>query len=251
MKPRHPFSPGLPLRRIAALLLAGLLLAPAFGAPSPEPDDLADAVSPPVSDPFIRFNRRIFAVNDRIYHVALRPFSRQYEKNVPRPVRRGLENLFDNLRFPVRFAGSLLQLKFGRAARETGRFVANTVIGVGGLDRASDRIPALAPEPTEDIGQALGSWGSGAGPFLILPVLGPSDIRDLLGRVGDSTLTPTWWRFDHYRGWGARFAVQTADVSQATPGLLRSYDAFRVGALDPYLAVRDAYLAHRAAEIRR
>jgi phospholipid-binding lipoprotein MlaA len=115
----------------------------------------------------------------------------------------------------------------------------------------SDELPGLAPEPTEDIGQALGFWGAGPGPYLVLPLLGPSDARDLVGRAGDYALTPTWWRFDHYERWGIHFAVQTVDAAQATPGILRSYDAFRVGAIDPYIGVRDAYLAHRAAEIRR
>jgi phospholipid-binding lipoprotein MlaA len=251
MKPLHRFPTQVLLRRVVALVFVGLLFAHALGAPVSEPDDLADAAPPPVSDPFIRINRSMFDVNDWFYRKAVRPVSRGYEKTVPRPLRRGLENFFNNLRFPVRFVGSVLQAKFGRATRETGRFLANTTIGIAGFVRVSDRIPVLAPEPTEDIGQAFGSWGIVPGPFLILPVLGPSDVRDLLGRVGDAFLTPTAWRFDYYRDWEVRLAVQSVDVVQSTPELLRNYDAFRANALDPYLAVRDAYLANRAEEIRR
>ena len=251
MKPLRPFSACAAPSRIALALLVGLLFTRAFGAPVSEADDLADSVPPPVSDPFIQINRSIFAFNDGLYRIALRPASREYEKAVPRSMRRGLENFFDNIRFPVRFAGSLLQAKFGRAARETGRFVANTTIGVGGLVRVSDRIPALVPEPTEDIGQALGFWGVSPGPFLVLPVLGPTDARDLIGRAGDCALTPTWWQFKDYRGWNVHTTVQSVDAVQAAPELIRNYDAFGLNALDPYLAVRDAYLAHRASEISR
>lgn len=251
MKLWCPFSAFAALRRMPMALLVGLLVSRAFGAPVPEADDLAGTLPPPVSDPFIRINRSVFAFNDGLYRIVLRPVSREYEQAVPRPVRRGLENFFDNLRFPVRFAGSLLQAKFGRAARETGRFVANTTIGVGGFVRVSDRIPVLGPEPTEDIGQVLGFWGVSTGPFLVLPVLGPTDGRDLLGRVCDYALTPTCWHFKDYRGWRVHTAMQAADTVQSTPGLIRSYDAFGLNALDPYLAERDAYVAHRAVEIRR
>ena len=77
------------------------------------------------------------------------------------------------------------------------------------------------------------------------------DIRDLFGRVGEYFLTPTEWEFDHYHDWRIRLTVQSLDVVQSTPELLREYDAFRVNAIDPYLGVRNAYLAHRAAEIQR
>ena len=206
---------------------------------------------PPVTDPLIRVNRSIFAFNECLYQIAVRPISRGYENAVPRVARRGLTNFFDNLRFPVRLVGSVLKGKFGRATRETGRFLANSTIGLGGFVRASDRIPALVPEPTDDLGQAFGFWGIGTGPYLILPLLGPSDVRDLLGRVGDTALTPTMWRFDHYREWQVRLAVQSTDAVQSTPDLLSDYDTFKANALDPYLGVRDAYLAHRAAQILR
>jgi len=236
---------------MAAVVCAGLLFAQTFGAPVSEPDDLGDAESPPVSDPLIGYNRTMFALNDGIYRIAVRPASAEYEKVVPRPVRRGLENFFYNIRFPVRLAGSLLQAKIGRAARETGRFLVNSILGLGGFIRVSDKIPVLAPEPIEDVGQAFGFWGIDPGPYLVLPLLGPSDIRDLFGRVGEYFLKPTEWEFDHYHDWRIRLTVQSLDVVQSTPELLREYDAFRVNAIDPYLGVRNAYLAHRAAEIRR
>ena len=217
-------------------------------------DDPADEFandSPHVSDPLERFNRAVFIGNEQVYRVALRPLARGYERAVPRPVRKGLTNFFDNIRFPLRFVGAVLQGKGGRALRETGRFAVNTVGGIGGFARVSDRITALAPEPAEDLGQAFGRWGVSSGPFIVLPLLGPSSLRDLVGRAGDVALTPMYWKFDHYDDWKVRLAVQTTDAVAATPPLLRDYDALRASALDPYLAVRNAYLARRAAEIRK
>jgi phospholipid-binding lipoprotein MlaA len=239
------------LRLISVALIAGMLTPRTPASPVPEADDETEAASPSVNDPFIKFNRVIFSFNDGLYRAAIRPAAKGYETVIPRPARRGLENFFDNIRFPVRFTGALLQAKGARATREVGRFVVNSVLGVGGLFHVSDRFTALEAEPTEDIGQVLGYWGIGTGPYLVLPILGPSDTRDLLGRVGDGALTPTWWRFDHYRKWQVRLAVQSTDAIQATPGILRSYDAFKENALDPYLAVRNAYLTHRASEIQR
>jgi phospholipid-binding lipoprotein MlaA len=216
--------------------------------------DLADefATDPArVSDPLERFNRAVFTGNEHVYHFVLRPIARGYERAVPRPVRKGLTNFFDNIRFPLRFVGALLQGKGGRALRETGRFAVNTVGGIGGFARVSDRITALAPEPTEDLGQAFGRWGVSPGPFIVLPLLGPSSLRDLVGRAGDVALTPMYWKFNHYDDWKVRLAVQTTDVVVAAPPLLHDYDTLRASALDPYLAVRDAYLARRAAEIRK
>ncbi|MCC5022195.1 MAG: VacJ family lipoprotein [Candidatus Synoicihabitans palmerolidicus] len=93
----------------------------------------------------------------------------------------------------MRLGGSLLQGKLRRAAQETGKFAVNTVVGVGGIFRPSDRVPALAEVPTEDGGQALAVWRVPAGPYLVLPLLGPSNPRELLGRAGDFVLTPTNW----------------------------------------------------------
>jgi phospholipid-binding lipoprotein MlaA len=251
MKTSRAVSIPVILRLTSVALIAGMLTSRAPAAPIRDVDDETEAASPPVNDPFIKINRLIFSFNDSLYRVAIRPASKGYETVVPRPVRRGFENFFDNIRFPVRFTGALLQAKVARATREVGRFVVNSVLGVGGVFHISDRFAALEAEPTEDIGQVFGYWGIGPGPYLVLPILGPSDARDLVGRLGDGVLTPTWWRFDHYRRWQTRLAVQSTDAIQSTPGILRSYDAFKVNAIDPYLGVRNAYLTHRASEIAR
>ena len=213
-------------------------------------DDAAEFAAPPVADPLEKFNRVMFGFNDRAYGYVLRPLARGYEEAVPGVLRRGLGHFFENVRFPVRFASAVLQGRGRRAARETGRFVVNTVAGVGGFIRISDRIPALAPEPDLDLGQTFGRWGIGPGAYLVLPLLGPGDLRDFAGEVGDYVLTPTHWRFAHYHDWRLRLGVQTADTLSALPATVRLYYDLKSAALDPYLAMREAYLAHRAAAIK-
>jgi len=249
------------LRRIPALLgvwgaltfSAGPALAqPATaGAVDEDFDHESAARSARVSDPGERLNRAIFTGNEYVYRAVLRPLARGYERVVPRAVRRGFDNFFGHLRFPVRFVSAIAQAKGGRALREGGRFAVNTVVGLGGLLRVSDDIAALAPEPVEDMGQAFGQWGLPPGAFVILPLLGPATLRDLVGSVADAGLTPIYWRFELYDEWETRFAVHTVDNVAAAPALLRGYDAVRAGALDPYLAVRSAYLDRRRSEIRK
>lgn len=204
-----------------------------------------------VADPWQGFNRTMFTANEHLYRVIMRPLARGYERAVPTPARRGLTNFFFNLRFPVRFAGAVLQGKTDRAARETGRFVVNTVAGLGGFFRVSEHVNGLAAEPAEDVGQVLGAWGIASGPYVVLPIFGPVTLRDLAGGVGDSALTPIYWTFEGYDEWEVRAAVQATNAISTTPELLRSYDAVCERAIDPYAALRDAYAARRAAELKR
>lgn len=243
----------LALRAIITVLLLGCLPAasPAAGpqdSAAPEDDDVS---APAGRDPLERLNRLVHRGNQVVYSTVLRPVSRGYKRAVPAPVRRGLGHFFTNLRFPVRFAGALLQGKVRRAGAEAGKFAVNTTIGFGGFLEASDRFPALAAIPPEDIGQALGRAGIGAGPFLVLPILGPCSLRDFAGLAGDTALTPTHWSWlDHY-DWHVRFSAQAADGVNGLPGLLAIQDELTAAALDPYVALREGYLAHRETEIKR
>ena len=241
-------------------VLAFLLLLPlaARAAPGTAPAPAAEAdeyAAPPVSDPLERVNRAIFKFNDGFYRDVLRPFARGYERVVPQPVRHALTNFFDNLRFPVRFVSSALQARPGRATRETGKFLLNSTLGIGGLVRISDAVPALAAVPDEDLGQTFGVWGIGAGPYLVLPFLGPSSVRDTAGLVGNSCLNPVGWsRARHtVKGYDAkwRHGLQAVDLLNTSPELLATYDSFKQAALDPYVAVRNGYLQHRAAAVKQ
>ncbi len=232
---------------------------PAEGTPSaPAPAVDADAEEDeyaiqrvPVHDPFEGFNRAMFKFNDGAYTYVVRPVSRGYEKAVPRPVRSGLSNFFDNIRYPVRFTGSVLQFKFTRAAKETGKFLVNTTAGLGGFVRVHNEIPALADVPSEDVGQAFGKWGIKPGPYLVVPLFGPTSTRDLFGRTGDYFLTPTTWHMMDSVEWEARAGISAIDGLSDFPDLLRNYDDFKASALDPYIAVRDGYLNYREAQVQK
>lgn len=243
---------------------AAAAVAPAAAAAGPAVDDAEDEedeyAQPAVRDPFERVNRSVFKFNDGLFRHVVRPISRGYEAVTPAPLRRGLVSFFDNVRFPVRFAGCVLQGKLERAAAETGKFVVNTTAGVGGFVRVSDRIKPLRV-PEEDIGQALGKWGLPAGPFIVLPVLGPANPREILGRAGDYVLTPTTWGSgsvvpeewhvmeDISSEW--RLAISALDAISAFPELVSTYETFSKSALDPYVAFRNGFLQYREAAIRK
>jgi phospholipid-binding lipoprotein MlaA len=213
-------------------------------------DEYATAAAAPVSDPFERVNRTMFKFNNSVYTRVLRPVSRGYQSAVPEPARRGMRNFFDNIEYPVRFISCVLQGKLDRAGAETGKFALNSTIGLAGFIKVSDRYPALRV-PEEDIGQVLGTWGFGPGPFLVLPVLGPSSIRDGIGRVGDAYATPTNWRFMRHEESWIRTTLIVGDVLVGLPVLLATHDALQRSAVDPYVAFRNAYLQYREGEVAR
>lgn len=199
-----------------------------------------------VSDPLEGLNRATFVLNDGIYNFVLRPVSKGYEFVTPQPVRTGLNNFFDNVKFPIRFVNSGLQGKFKRAGLEAQKFGVNTIAGFGGFIKQSDKIPSLMAVPSEDTGQTLAKWGLGHGPYLVLPVLGPSSVRDGVGLVGDYALNPVHWGF-FLKGDADDYAwiPGVVDTVRALPDQLYYYDESRKNAVDPYLSVRSIYIQNR------
>jgi phospholipid-binding lipoprotein MlaA len=225
--------------------------APAKAPAADEPDEFAVK---PVSDPLEPVNRAVLKFNDGFYSLVLRPVAHTYERATPPPVQHGLSNFFENLRFPIRFVGDVLAGRPKRAAQETGKFLINTTAGFAGLVNVSDSVPALKDVPPGGLGTAFAAWGLGHGPYLVLPVLGPSSVRDGIGLAGDIALIPTNWNgFEHVDGyhWWWRTAIQTTDTVQSAPGFLKTYDEFLKSAVDPYLAVRNGYLQYRDAAVKK
>lgn len=231
-------------RRFAAmpaLLLATLTLAGC--ATSPGENRLAER------DPLEGFNRGMWAVNDAVDTVALKPVTTAYRTVTPRPARRGLSRIFYNLAEPFSAINNLLQGKPERAGRNFGRFLVNSTIGVGGLaDHATDLGIASAPE---DFGQTLATWGVNGGPYLVLPLLGPSTLRDGVGSsvaqladpyriaVRNSGLTRT-----------QKFGMMGAEIINTRSDIIElGLDTYLETSLDPYSAARSAYLQRRDAEI--
>ncbi len=210
-----------------------------------EEADLDEYSAALISDPFEPVNRGIFSFNHAVYTVVVRPISKVYETVLPKPVRKGLDNLFENVRFPVRFVNGALQGNFKRARQELEKFLINSSIGIGGIVRQSDRIPSLAEVPAADTGQTFAKWGIKPGPYIVLPLLGPSTLRDTVGYTGDSALNPVSWITTAYGGPAWTIAIPSTNTLRSLPHHLRVYDAATKDTLDPYLAARSAYIQYR------
>ncbi len=194
-------------------------------------------------DPLESYNRTMFKINDSVDKAVLKPVSRTYDKITPSPLKKAFRNFFSNIgEIPVVFNG-LLQLKFQQAAYDTSRFLINSTLGLGGfLDVAAD---AGLEKHDEDFGQTLGKWGVPSGPYFVLPVLGPSTIRDSAGRLADAPLKPIGYITPD----AAKYSIYAADGVVTRASLLGASNVLGEAALDPYVFVRDAYLQRRLKQV--
>jgi phospholipid-binding lipoprotein MlaA len=200
-----------------------------------------------IADPLEPFNRAMYHFNDKLYFWLLKPVAQGYGKLVPEPARVGVSNFFANLAFPIRFVNCLLQANFGGAAEELGRFTINTLWGIGGLlDPASSKDINLSKQD-EDFGQTLGAYGIGQGFFINWPIFGPSSPRDTVGLVGDAFLTPASYLSPWYAGAGTRGYGMVNDTSLK----IGDYESLKGAAIDPYVAIRDAYVQYRLKKVKR
>ncbi len=216
-----------------------------------EIDDLLDdeTSNETIADPFEDINRAIFGFNNAVYKNVFQPFTRQYVRIVPKEPRKGLSNFFDNLGYPIRLTGNVLQFKFGRASQETGRFLVNTTAGLAGFMDAAKEFENLNP-PKEDIGQALGVWGVKHGFYIVLPFAGPTSLRDFVGRLGGRVVDPIpepWSQLDESED---RLDLQIVDTVNDLPEIIDLYNSITDSAIDPYIAVRDGYTQLRAGKVK-
>jgi len=199
-----------------------------------------------VADPLEPFNRAVFHFNDKLYFWFLKPAARGYNHILPEELRIRVRNFFTNLLFPVRFVNSLLQGNIGGAAVELSRFVVNSTLGLGGLFDPSSRGLHL-PMQDEDLGQTLGVFGLGNGIFITVPVLGPHTTRSFVGWVGDGFLDPiTWYVQPMLLSWGVKGYRKFNEVSLT----LGDYEALKEAAIDPYVAIRNAYVQYRDNKVK-
>ena len=188
----------------------------------------------------------MFGINDVIYFWLLKPVAETYEGIVPRFVRLGIRNFFGNISTPVRFVNCHLQGKTAAADTELNRFLINTTVGVLGFgDPAKDQ-HNLQPPPAEDLGQSLATFGFENGFYLVLPFFGPSTLRDAVGKVGDLFLNPTNY-VDPTETAIAISATKHANEKSFHTG---EYEDFKAAAVDPYIAMRQAYIQYRNKEIQ-
>jgi len=196
------------------------------------------SVDPEVNDPFERANRAIFRFNQTADRYVLRPVAVGYRNITPDPLERSISKFFTNLSSPVVIVSDLLQGKFKHAGSDTARFLINSTIGVFGfLDPATHMGLEYR---AEDFGQAFGRWGIGEGPYLMLPIVGPSTFRDGIGRLLELPFQPIAYIEDN----GGRNASVVLYSLDTRVGLITSEVALE-SAFDQYLFLRDAYLQRR------
>ena len=198
-----------------------------------------------ISDPLESSNRLMFGINDRLYFWVAKPVIQTYEKIVPRPARVGIGNFFENITTPARFANCLLQGKCPQADRELRRFGINTTVGILGFgDPARDRwhlVPAR-----EDLGQTLAIHGFGDGFYVVWPLLGPSTLRDSVGMVGDSFLNP----IRYVEPSEVSIGISAFDTTNDGSFHIGEYETFKSASVEPYVAMRGAYIQYRSKQIK-
>ncbi|HJX30631.1 MAG TPA: VacJ family lipoprotein [Thermodesulfobacteriota bacterium] len=204
----------------------------------------------PIPDPLQRTNRAFYKFNDKLYFWVLKPVAQGYGKVLPRPARLSVQNFFENIYAPVRMVNCGLQCEFNEASIELSRFGLNTTLGLAGFFDPAKHWFHLTPPDVEDFGQTLGCY-LGPGFYLNIPFAGSSSFRDLVGSVVDSCIVPSYYVLTHYPA--AYYAAGAELLMEINRTSLRigEYEEFKRAALDPYVAIRDAYNQHREALIKK
>jgi len=190
-------------------------------------------------DPLEGFNRVIFSFNETLDRYIAKPVAKAYQAVTPKPVDSAITRFFNNLTSPVTLVNQLLQGKPADAAATTARLLWNSTVGLGGLFDVAAKMGV--PAKKEDFGQTLGVWGVQSGPYLMLPIFGPSTVRDAVGRVVDQAPNPR-----NYVNRDAALGATALDMVDTRADLL-ALEKIIEG--DRYLFIRDAYLQQRASAI--
>jgi len=214
------------------------------GDPFALEDEFTEVATEPVFDPLGGYNRVMTQVNDKIYFWLLKPVAQGYRAVVPEGARLAVGRFFRNLLMPVRFANNLLQLKPKQAGTELARFVVNTTVGVLGFGDPAANSFGLQAYP-EDFGQTLGHYGVGSGFHIVLPLLGPSNLRDTLGLIPDYFLDPV----SYIEETDVQLAVRAYDRVNYTSLHIGEYESLKKDAVDLYTFLRDGYEQRRIKQI--
>jgi phospholipid-binding lipoprotein MlaA len=212
--------------------------------PPQEPSKLEESAGT-IADPFQPVNRAFFQFNDKFYFWVLKPVATGYNTVVPEDARVGVHNFFSNLATPVRLVNCLLQFNLKCVGTETFRFLLNSTFGLAGfLDPAKKEFNVGKQD--KDLGQTLGVWGIGPAFYINWPILGPSSLRDTVGYVGDLFLDPlTYLNISVFINVGVRAYAQVNEASLT----IGEYESLKESAVDPYIAVKDAYHQYRQNKI--
>jgi phospholipid-binding lipoprotein MlaA len=225
----------------AMLLLAGCATKP----PASDPDALAEYNE--TNDPLEPTNRVFYAINNGLDTVILKPVAQAYRYVVPEPVRTGVHNVLVNLGTAVTLGNDILQAKPRRAGDTMMRFVINSTIGVAGIFDVADKLGY--PAHDNDFGITMALWGMPEGPFLFLPILGPSDPRDFTGFGVDLAMDPFTWVGKGAATTAVKWSKTLIAAVDARERVLDAIDNIKKTALDPYATFRSLYRQHRESQI--
>ncbi|OOZ41519.1 hypothetical protein BOW52_04490 [Solemya elarraichensis gill symbiont] len=229
------------------VLVLGAFSLPAVAQEATQPPAVAEEVVVDeivINDPWVGFNRSMYKFNDGLDKAIIAPAARGYRAVVPKPIRQGVSNFFENLADIIAAINNLLQGKPKEALSDTARVLVNTTLGVGGLFDIASRMKL--EKHHEDFGQTLAVWGVKNGPYIVLPILGPSTLRDTTGTIVDVSMHPL-------------STVNEDEIIYSTVGLyvvderaelLEASDIMEQAALDPYIFQRDAYYQSRQHAIK-
>ena len=233
------------LKSLVVLLCAVMLFAGCSTVPNNDPEAAAEFKK--INDPVENVNRVIFGVNQAFDKVILKPVTSAYRSLTPDFFRKGVSNFLHNLKSPVILVNDILQGEIGRAGDTVARFVINSTVGIFGLVDVAENLGF--EQHNEDFGQTLAVWGFGEGPYLMLPILGPSNPRDAIGRVVDFFVDPiNWWVApDDNRIPIIRTAVSAIDLRDR---LWENLEEIDKNSIDPYASYRSMYRQRRNDEIR-
>ncbi len=215
--------------KVMALAVSALVSTSSFAQPDTE------AKNP---DPWEGFNRGVYKFNDGVDRFFLKPVAQGYQAITPDPVEDGISNVFSNLYEVRNIINDVLQWKWGQAANDTGRFLVNSTVGVVGLFDVAQHIGMPENDGGEDFGQTLAVWGVGSGPYIVIPFLGPSTLRDGAGIPVDTQIDIIGY-IDHVP---TRNSIWATGFVDKRAGLL---EAEKLMSGDRYTFMRDAYLQHR------
>lgn len=208
-------------------------------------------------DPWERVNRGTFLVNETLDKYAIEPVATAWDFVVPGFVQTGISNFYDNLDMPVVLANDLLQGKPEAALFDVTRFLINSTFGIGGLFDLASQVGV--PDNDEDFGQTLAVWGVPSGPYFVIPILGPSTVRDSAGLVVDTLatswayFTPFWYDVAGLNGpetFGASTGFVAFELMNLRAIFLEEIEGSRADAFDYYIFVRNAYLQNRRAKVK-
>ena len=204
-------------------------------------------------DPFAKYNRVMTSFNDNMYEYVLSPVASGYREVIHQEIRISIENFFKNISYPIRLANNIFQGKVQQCGEETARFLTNTTVGILGLfDPATSYFHLKSHN--EDFGQTLGFFGVGAGPHIVLPFFGPSNLRDILGLYPDSWLHPIDYQedraFNLTKDYGESLGIKLVSRVNYVSLHSKEYEKLKEDAIDLYPYLRDMYEQYREQQIK-